>query len=84
MAVPLPGGGSQAMEETAMDSTTHPTRSLPERPDLDQLKRQAKELLHAAQGGDRTAVQRLGGRSPIRLADAQFVIAREHGFASWP
>ena len=67
-----------------MDSTTHPTRSLPERPDLDQLKRQAKELLHAAQGGDSTAVQRLGGRSTIRLADAQFVIAREHGFTSWP
>jgi len=43
-----------------MDSTTHPTRSLPERADLDQLKRQAKDLLRAAQGGDPGALERLG------------------------
>ncbi len=67
-----------------MDSTTHPTRSLPERADLDQLKRQAKDLLRAAQGGDPGALERLGGRPTPCLADAQFVLAREHGFASWP
>jgi uridine phosphorylase len=72
------------MEETAMDSTTHPTRSLPERADLDQLKRQAKDLLRAAQAGEPGAVERLGRRPAPRLADAQFVLAREYGFASWP
>ncbi|HXE56338.1 MAG TPA: hypothetical protein VN541_25145, partial [Tepidisphaeraceae bacterium] len=25
-----------------------------------------------------------GSDSPIKLADAQFFVAREHGFASWP
>jgi len=45
-------------------------RSLPARPNLDQLKRQAKELLrHQPQLG--------------RLRDAQRRIAEEYGFASW-
>lgn len=45
-------------------------RSLPPRPNLDQLKRQAKELLR---------------RQPQvgRLRDAQRTIAEEYGFASW-
>ncbi|MEV4311658.1 ankyrin repeat domain-containing protein [Actinocrispum sp. NPDC049592] len=43
--------------------------SLPPRPDLDQLRRQAKELRRA---------------EGIPLAAAQLRIAREHGFASWP
>ena len=33
-----------------------PTRTLPERPDLDQLKRQAKELLEAFAAGEGEAV----------------------------
>src|SRR5881398_1172366 len=44
-------------------------KQLPPRPNLDQLKRQAKELLQA-------------GRAPA-LHDAQTLIAREYGFASW-
>jgi ankyrin repeat protein len=45
-------------------------RSLPPRPNLDQLKRQAKDLL---------------GRQPQlgRLRDAQRIIAEEYGFCSW-
>jgi ankyrin repeat protein len=58
-------------------------RSLPERPDLDQLRRQAKELRDAAQAGDSAAVQRMTGL-PVTLSSAQLVIAQEHGFASWP
>ncbi len=44
-------------------------KQLPPRPNLDQLKRQAKELLQA---GKATA-----------LHDAQTMIAREYGFRSW-
>ncbi|HEY1307706.1 MAG TPA: ankyrin repeat domain-containing protein [Vicinamibacterales bacterium] len=65
-------------------------RSLPARPDLDQYKTQAKELLKGARAGDREALQRMRAYRPDRsdnrlvLADAQLAIAREHGFESWP
>jgi ankyrin repeat protein len=64
--------------------------SLPERPDLGQLRRRAKELRDAARQGDAMAVERLArhyssaGGSAVRLAAAQLVIARELGFSSWP
>ncbi|MDX6415723.1 MAG: hypothetical protein QOG28_343 [Trebonia sp.] len=64
--------------------------SLPERPDLDQLRRQAKELRDAARRGDPGAIERFAGHHPgapqgtVTLAAAQLVIARELGFASWP
>lgn len=62
-------------------------RQLPDRPNLDQLKRQAKDLLHAARAQDADALARFrilpaNVRTPA-LHDAQSVIAREHGFASW-
>ena len=50
---------------------------------LEQLKKQAKELVKAARAGDESATDRLGGREPI-LANAQLVLARENGYASWP
>jgi ankyrin repeat protein len=57
---------------------------LPEHPDLDQARRQAKELLHAAQGGDAAALQRLAAVSaPLTLAGAQLALARELGQPSW-
>jgi len=62
--------------------------SLPARPSLEQLRKRAKDLLRAARSDDASALQRLqsGGarHHPPRLADAQHVIASEHGFASWP
>src|SRR5690606_35003649 len=71
-------------------------RPLPERPNLEQLKKRAKSLLHAANGQDQAALSRFralpafANRSAAELAaegvalhDAQSVIAREHGFASW-
>lgn len=64
--------------------------SLPERPDLGQLRRQAKELRDAARRGDAAAVERFAHHHPaalqstVSLASAQLVIARELGFASWP
>ena len=51
--------------------------------DLDQLRKQAKELVRAARAGEPDALERLGGREPI-LARTQLVVAREHGYASWP
>jgi hypothetical protein len=50
------------------------SRQLPARPNLEYLRKQAKELLNAMQPLNRSA----------RLADAQHALAREYGFASWP
>jgi ankyrin repeat protein len=58
---------------------------LPEHPDLDQARRQAKELLREAQGGDPGALARLAAVSaPLTLAGAQLALARELGQPSWP
>ena len=57
---------------------------LPARPDLDQLRHQAKDLLHAAQRGDPGAIARISAVSDqIILSAAQLAMAREYGFASW-
>src|SRR5215470_8856655 len=64
---------------------------LPERANLEQLKKQAKSLLAAARSQQPDAILRfeavLIGRSlkpeAIALHDAQFVLAREYGFKSW-
>src|SRR5229473_2083903 len=64
--------------------------SLPERPDLAQLRRQAKELRDAARREEAGSLERFvrhHGTAPqgaVTLAAAQLVIARELGFASWP
>lgn len=50
---------------------------------LEQLRKQAKELVRAARAGDPAALERLGGREPI-LARVQLAVAREHGYSSWP
>ena len=58
-----------------------PVRRLPVRPDLDQLHRQAKELLRAIHGGDSNAIAELREYHPesidaptAKLADAQVVL----------
>ena len=57
---------------------------LPDRPDLDQLRRQARELLRAAADGEPYAVGRLRAVSPrVTLSAAQLALAREYGFPSW-
>ena len=58
---------------------------LPVHPDLDQLRRQARELHRAALGGDAGALRRVRRVSGnVGLSAAQLAIAREYGFASWP
>ena len=57
---------------------------LPDRPDLAQLRRQARELHRAAASGDTEAVRRLRQVSEkTTLSAAQLALAREHGFPSW-
>src|SRR5262252_7789139 len=73
-----------------------PSRELPARPNLEQLKKQAKSLLAAAKGRDPDALRRFAalpsfegrsiseiGASDLALHDAQSAVAREYGFASW-
>ncbi len=70
--------------------TTAPTRTLRQQPDLDQLKRQAKELLKAFRAGEDSAAAEVSshyhGADPqtFALHDAQLVLARAYGFDSWP
>jgi ankyrin repeat protein len=67
-----------------------PTRAMRENPDLDQLKRQAKELLEAYRtsfpeaAAEVTAYHRTATPGTFALHDAQFVLARSYGFESWP
>jgi ankyrin repeat protein len=64
---------------------------------LEQQKKQARELLRAIRAGSEDAISRLRRhhnrwtavddatvRQQASLHDAQFVLAREQGFASWP
>lgn len=62
------------------------TSDLPARPSLEQLRKQAKELLRAYRAGEAAATARLQRKDAEKatLADAQHVLAREHGFESWP
>ncbi len=63
--------------------TNNPTRHVPVRPNLEQLRNQAKDLLKAHQSGDPAALEELQTPEP-KLADAQLALARSYGLASWP
>jgi ankyrin repeat protein len=62
-------------------------KSLPARPNLEQYKKQAKELLRDWRSGDAAALVRVeqhaARKDAASLTSAQLVIAREHGFPSW-
>ena len=72
------------------DGHSPASRPLPERPSLQHLRKQGKDLLRDARSRDASAIARITAEdrnaSPasIRLADAQLAIAREYGFRSWP
>lgn len=65
-------------------------KKLPPSAHLDHLRAQSKALLRAARRGDRAALARFARWLPARgggrllLTQAQFVIACEYGFESWP
>src|SRR5688500_6053682 len=65
-------------------------RELPNKPNLDHLKKQAKDLLEAFKRGEPEAIERFRASLPsfakataLALHDAQSTIAREYGYASW-
>ncbi|HUQ95198.1 MAG TPA: hypothetical protein VM120_26210 [Bryobacteraceae bacterium] len=63
-----------------------PDRRMREHPDLEQLKRQAKELLNAFAKGDASATAQINAHydmadaARFALHDAQLVVARSYGF----
>jgi ankyrin repeat protein len=71
---------------------------LPDRPNLDQLKNQAKDLFNGHKARDPAALRRIQANHPrlagssvneiqasrFSLSGAQLVVAREYGFSSWP
>jgi len=67
-----------------------PTRAMRENPDIDQLRRQARELLEAYRASSAEAIaevsayHRTADIESFALHDAQFVLARSYGFESWP
>lgn len=65
-------------------------RRLPVRPDLNQLKHQAKDLLRAIHAGDPVGIVELRQHHPdpidpasAKLADAQLALARSYQTTSW-
>ncbi len=57
---------------------------LPARPDIAQLRRQAKELLRGAKRGSESAARRIAVVSDrLTLSSAQLALARDYGFPSW-
>jgi ankyrin repeat protein len=58
-------------------------KPLPDRPSIEQYRKEARDLLES---GDSERISRNHPHAPpsATLADAQLVIAREHGFESWP
>src|SRR5215813_4732100 len=72
-------------------STPLPERNLPVHPNLNQLKRQAKDLLRDLRSGKAAALAEFAEFHPLKidpqaakLADAQLVLARAYGASSWP
>ena len=64
------------------------SQSLPARPSLESLRKQAKKLARAIAAGDASAIARARVQLPqvglpITQRNAQLVIAREYGFAGW-
>jgi hypothetical protein len=71
-------------------SNQEPLRHLPVKPNLRQLKIQAKELLRDIRAGIPSAIEEFkqSHTEPIldtvKLTDAQFALARSYGVSSWP
>jgi hypothetical protein len=65
------------------------SKSLPARPSLESLRKQAKKLARDIAAGDAGAIARARMQlphvdPPLTQRNAQLVIAREYGYAGWP
>src|SRR5262245_10649948 len=63
-------------------------KSLPERPSLDSLRKQAKKLARDVAAGDPAAIARVRAHLPrvepsLSQRNAQLVVAREYGYPGW-
>lgn len=79
------------MEPLVIEEARVSRRHLPVRPNLDQLRRQAEDLLRGIGRGDANALAELAASHPGRpdaheatLADAQLALARSYGVVTWP
>jgi ankyrin repeat protein len=85
-----PATRTPGSEKEIVMSRKSATRKLPERPSLEQLRNQARDLLNAYRAGDANATEEIAHleRHPdpaaFALSDAQRVLARAYGFESWP
>ncbi len=65
------------------------SRSLPSQRNFEYIRKEARELLHELRQRDAAALRRQhsldceAGKFPARLADAQYIVAREYGYRSW-
>src|SRR5215472_6320506 len=64
------------------------SKSLPARPSLESLRKQAKKLTRDIAAGDAVAIARARAHLPnvdlpLTQRNAQLVIAREYGYAGW-
>jgi hypothetical protein len=73
-------------------------KEVPTRPNLEQYKKQAKDLVKSYRSGNAATLERIKQHHPrlgklpdaelrgatFALADAQLILAREHSFESWP
>ena len=65
------------------------SRSLPSQRTFEDIRQEARELLRDLRRQDVAAIRRQysldceAGEFPARLADAQYIVAREYGYRSW-
>ena len=77
-----------------MTNVARAPKRLPNRPSLRQLRKQARDLQKAVGSDDADVLRRVHASHPrppteaepsgFSLSQAMLVVAREHGFASWP
>src|ERR1700676_1685683 len=85
------GGPCMAVDSVRKSARKFTDRHFSVRPNLDQLKHQAKDLLRAVRQGDPAAMAELRKHhsrriepAEAKLADVQSALARSYGLTSWP
>src|SRR3954452_9148457 len=89
-----PPSGPASRTAGPVKEVAMPTVPLPDDPDLDQLRKRARELQQAVREGEPQALAIAAEHHPSgvpgadraawKLSASQLVLARRHGFPSWP